>query len=414
MMGSTLQWNEIYCFQKFLPLLTRWQLHHLGSKSNSSPSHRLIEPDIIKKKRSPKGVPSYEIIWKDSGKQFLGLIPDNQMKTYYSTCKSKDTNEADQMLWSTIEPVDLVEKAYPDLVERFLQTKSKTRTKQVKMAECIPTKENRLCIENSDQDSNPIEGKPADLINNPKKNLKLKKPPKSKKKEKLQTIDSFLCKEHLNQSKVYQSPKIRTTSKPMNLSVFASEFTDSFMSVNDSTMMDLSNIIGEMVSRTPPTTVVFGKRLRFNDVHMSPNNRASEHNNPTINEHEEKEDNSIWNEVMEESFDDFDRLVMHKGTNGNLKKVKNSRNNQCSTPILKSKNVDPIGFNAKIEDICVTPILDKSTNQKETHLFSSFFNVNPNDEVDLFEQSVDFRNMVDTCIEISSEDDVDENTEMKQ
>lgn len=406
MMGSTLQWNEIYCFQKFLPLLTRWQLHHLGSESNSSSTHGFVEPDMIKKKRAPKGVPSYEIIWKDSHKIFHGLIPDNQIETNYSTSKSKDIHEAEQTLWSTIEPVDLVENAYPDLVDKFLQSKSKSKVKakKDKSEKCIPTIENGsgLYIENTDRDSNIIEGKQG-LKNNPKKKpLKSKNPPKSRTKEKLQTLHAFLRKEHLNRSNVHQSPKIKTSSKPMNLSVFESEFTDSFMSMNDS-KMDLSNIIDEIVSRAPPITEVIGKRLRFDDIHVSANNDISKHNQ-TCNERAEKE-----NEVMEESFDDFDRLVMQKGTNGNLGKVKNSRNNQCSTPILKSKNVDPVGMDAKLDDICVTPVIDKSTNHHKTQLFSSFFNVNQNDEIDLFEKSVDFRNMEDFCIDenVSSENDVD-------
>lgn len=378
MMGSTLQWNEIYCFQKFLPLLTRWQLHHSEIESNNSSSHGFVEPDIIKKKRAPKGVPSYEIIWKDPHKKFLGLLPDDQIKIYYSTSKSKDIHETEQVLWSTIEPADLVEKAYPDLVERFQQSKSKIWAKKDQMEEriSIPKKESRvrLCIENTDRNCDTIEGR-ARLKINPKKNLKSKRPLKSIKKDKLQTVDAFLRKEDLNQLNVHQSPKIRTSSKPMNLSVLASEFTDSFMSTNDSEM-DLSNIIDEIVSRTPPITEVIGKRLRFDDIH-----------------------------IMEESFDDFDRLVMQKGSNGNLEKTKNSRNNQRSKSILKS--------NAKIEDIQMTPILDESTNQKKIQLYDSFFNVNLNDEVDLFEKSVDFRNMEDLCFDekVSIENSFDEHTE---
>lgn len=39
-------------------------------------------PDYIKKKRTPKGVASYEIIWKDEHKCFEGLIPEEQMVAY--------------------------------------------------------------------------------------------------------------------------------------------------------------------------------------------------------------------------------------------------------------------------------------------------------------------------------------------
>lgn len=57
-MTKLLQWNEIYCFQKFLPLLTRWQLFHLGNDTDGSDGKKCIvsvQPDFIKKKRSPKG-----------------------------------------------------------------------------------------------------------------------------------------------------------------------------------------------------------------------------------------------------------------------------------------------------------------------------------------------------------------------
>lgn len=52
-MVHLLQWEEIYCFQKFLPLLTRWQIFHL---QNAQRPDVFIEPDFIKKKRAPKGI----------------------------------------------------------------------------------------------------------------------------------------------------------------------------------------------------------------------------------------------------------------------------------------------------------------------------------------------------------------------
>jgi len=82
-MSNLLQWTEIYSFIKFLPLLTRWQLFQFSTKKNlSTSSIGLVTPNYIKKKRSPKGVPSYEIIWKDEQKFFDGLIPEEQLKSF--------------------------------------------------------------------------------------------------------------------------------------------------------------------------------------------------------------------------------------------------------------------------------------------------------------------------------------------
>lgn len=55
-MSKLLQWDEIYSLQKFLPLLTRWQLFHFSN--NKQENVKLIGsvvPDFIKKKRTPKG-----------------------------------------------------------------------------------------------------------------------------------------------------------------------------------------------------------------------------------------------------------------------------------------------------------------------------------------------------------------------
>ena len=79
-MTKLLQWDEIYCFQKFLPLLTRWQIFHYSTSQEHLPV--CVLPDFIKKKRSPKGVASFEIVWKDDKHLFDDLIPEDQMKTY--------------------------------------------------------------------------------------------------------------------------------------------------------------------------------------------------------------------------------------------------------------------------------------------------------------------------------------------
>lgn len=97
-------WEEEYAFEKFLPILARWQVWNYTEAG-------LLKAERIKKVRNPKGVASYEIIWMDPAELFKGLV------------------EKEKQL-STIEPQDLVEKAYPDLVEAFKQSKIKPRKRK--------------------------------------------------------------------------------------------------------------------------------------------------------------------------------------------------------------------------------------------------------------------------------------------
>uniref|UniRef100_A0A182Q8J8 Flap endonuclease GEN n=1 Tax=Anopheles farauti TaxID=69004 RepID=A0A182Q8J8_9DIPT len=123
-MSTYLQWNELYCFQKLLPLFTRWQVY-VHKHPSAKRSNIFLEPDHIKKKRSPKGIASYEIVWKDTHNMFYGLIPQEQIDSYLA--EAGNTLEG---LWSTIEPHDLVQETYPDLVEAFLLSKTKGKKKK--------------------------------------------------------------------------------------------------------------------------------------------------------------------------------------------------------------------------------------------------------------------------------------------
>lgn len=124
--ANLLQWNEIYSFIKLFPLFTRWQLLTLRRNPSRGISVKL-EPDYIKKKRSPKGVASFEIIWKDDGSIFSGLVPDDQLQAFLD-----EPGNTEESLWSTIEPQDLVSEAYPSLVEAFLSSKAKPKRKPKK------------------------------------------------------------------------------------------------------------------------------------------------------------------------------------------------------------------------------------------------------------------------------------------
>ncbi|KAK9892522.1 hypothetical protein WA026_020507 [Henosepilachna vigintioctopunctata] len=115
-----LGWDEIYSFEKCLPILTRWQLLHYSDLECLNQSHKLrgiLYPEKIKKIRKPKGVPCFEIVWEDKDNNFKGLIPNSQELEIKSM----------EMLWSTIEPQQLVEKAYPNLVNSFKKSASKPK-----------------------------------------------------------------------------------------------------------------------------------------------------------------------------------------------------------------------------------------------------------------------------------------------
>ncbi|XP_065084902.1 flap endonuclease GEN [Ochlerotatus camptorhynchus] len=119
--ANLLQWNEMYSFLKLFPLFTRWQLVAL-SRNPSLGISISIKPAYIKKKRSPKGVASYEIVWQDDSSIFSGLIPDDQLQAFLD-----EAGNSEESLWSTIEPQDLVSTVYPDLVESFVASKTKPK-----------------------------------------------------------------------------------------------------------------------------------------------------------------------------------------------------------------------------------------------------------------------------------------------
>lgn len=90
-MTKMLQWDEVYCFQKFLPVLTRWQLFHFSDTERCRQVQSLlgsVVPVCIKKKRTPKGVASYEIVWKDNDDCFKGLIPEEQLTKFLGLLRS--------------------------------------------------------------------------------------------------------------------------------------------------------------------------------------------------------------------------------------------------------------------------------------------------------------------------------------
>ncbi|XP_063634670.1 flap endonuclease GEN [Cydia splendana] len=102
LMSSKLDWSEKYSVQKFLPLLTKWHFQ-------DNVAQKTLQPVTIKKKRNPKGVPSYEVQWTDIDGQYEALISDEQF----------EEDEDRTTPWTTTERQDLLRKYYPDLVEAY-------------------------------------------------------------------------------------------------------------------------------------------------------------------------------------------------------------------------------------------------------------------------------------------------------
>nr|CAI5827257.1 unnamed protein product [Callosobruchus analis] len=115
-----LDWDKVYSFEKCLPVLTRWQCLNADKVRNLTGSHGCLIPQRIKKVRSPKGIPSYEIIWSDPNGICKQLLTEDEM--------IKRNLDPDK-IWATIEPQSLVDKAYPNLMEEF--TLSKVKPKKV-------------------------------------------------------------------------------------------------------------------------------------------------------------------------------------------------------------------------------------------------------------------------------------------
>ncbi|XP_028159511.1 flap endonuclease GEN isoform X2 [Ostrinia furnacalis] len=199
LMSNKLEWSEKYCVEKFLPLLTKWHLQE-------NVPRRTIKPMVIKKKRHPRGVPSYEVIWEDIDGLYEGIIPDDQF----------DEDADPQSVWTTIERQDLMRQYYPELVEAYEESikkppkEKKTRAKK-KKDDNQPEKPKRKYTKKTkkviDTDVANLSGsfrnidlstKACDL-NSSKANLsvsvnRLKRKLKTNSKKKQKTIESFIAK----------------------------------------------------------------------------------------------------------------------------------------------------------------------------------------------------------------------------
>lgn len=184
--GNLLRWTEIYCFQKFLPLLTRWQVQNIQKIQDLNAVSYISIKDIVKK-RTVRGVISLEILWEDENGFFNGLIPKNQLQEF-----EKENTKGLVGLWSTIEPLYLVENAYPKMVDVFLKSIEKPQkiTKGRRKGKA-PNKVIQSSLENLTELRNATEEVAKDGETKPNK-LK-----KSMNKKGIQLIDKFFKHQHV-------------------------------------------------------------------------------------------------------------------------------------------------------------------------------------------------------------------------
>ncbi|CAG9861054.1 unnamed protein product [Phyllotreta striolata] len=203
-----LEWDEIYAFEKLLPILTRWQCLNYDTLKNLK---GIVQPECIKKIRNPKGIPSYLIVWVDRDDCYKDIIPKEQIE------ESKLTLE---QLWSTVEPQNLVDKAYPELVETYRQSKIKPKATRRK---------------NKNKNLDEISEMLKECHTNATKPKRIRQTKKSKSSKgdslKQNSLDDFLK---------HQKPASKVT-KDLDDSLFDDEDNNE----------DLSLIIENIISKTP-------------------------------------------------------------------------------------------------------------------------------------------------------------------
>lgn len=249
--AKLIQWEEVYCFQKFFPLLTRWQVRFRNKQPANSVAY--VVPEEIIKKRTVKGVASLEVRWKDHKGFFHGLIPDNQLDTF-----AVNNPKGVQKLWISVEPISLMVESYPEMVKEFLASKEIPK----KVPKGRKPKSQNILREKNDSLNN-LEDllKATDEV---AKTVKPKRAPaKSKAKKGLQMIDKFLiAKKSSNSTQASFNPSVQC-STPKNKCV------PSDLESDDDGDFDMSGIIDGIIKNAgPPITKHNGRMLHYEPVKL--------------------------------------------------------------------------------------------------------------------------------------------------
>lgn len=219
-----LQWSSIYAFQKFFPLLTRWQLLQ---KTVSVTTTELCTPTAIIKKRNPKGIPSYEIVWDRTA--FTNLIPKDEPET----------------LFNTVEPADLVEKLYPELVEAYVAQRAKPKNAvKEKNKKKKKTKDPNTSL-------NDMSGMLDELLEVEKELLV-----QGRKRHNSDLVQTKL-------SHFYSRQTQEPSSSPMRLSEIDFEVS----STDDE--LNLSAILTDIINRSPKQKRFRGQKLRYEQMQVN-------------------------------------------------------------------------------------------------------------------------------------------------
>ncbi|XP_015594834.1 flap endonuclease GEN isoform X2 [Cephus cinctus] len=166
-MERQLGWAPEYTVTKILPLATRWQLLHLPAimlKQRLSVSHYIV-PVAIKKIRNIRCIASYEVLWKAETGNLKELL--EQVKAD----NNDETNILEELI--TIEPQNMVQNCYPDLVKEFddarnAKKKKKPVTSRRKKAATVLSSENEETVPESKATRRKRENKPSSAIGNRK------------------------------------------------------------------------------------------------------------------------------------------------------------------------------------------------------------------------------------------------------
>ncbi|XP_026764432.2 flap endonuclease GEN [Galleria mellonella] len=278
LMSTKLDWSERYCVEKFLPLLTKWHLQDYVPC-------RTIKPVAIKKKRNPRGVPSYVVLWADIDGQYEALIPDEQF----------DQDEDPSLSWTSTERQDLMRHYYPELVEVY----EESIKKPVKIKKSRAKKKDKDDIEKPKRKYNKKVKKLTDVeianLSDTIKNLnvstnvselhssktnvsvcinKLKRKLKTNTKKGQKTIDSFIAKKKRKSIKKAMD-SLRCSFNNMSLISELNTFKYTKTTLNEKENMnetinlldlsnlgedmqesDLSDLINNIVTSSPITKTV--------------------------------------------------------------------------------------------------------------------------------------------------------------
>lgn len=349
----------------------------------------------------------------------LRLLQESKLNYFAFPILSEQNSNLDT-LWSTVEPVDLVEKAYPDLVKTYLDTISAKTKKSTKVTKASTKNGRKAATKATQKKLNKLQDVIVDDDNaenvDPEKLKRSKKTSQKKVDGKTERIDKYFKKvkkissvrtptmqqkkQPLTNKPLIESPKIETSSIPLRLTELSFDFDDATDDIHD-----LSNIIQGIVSNSPTIRDICGKKLHYECANKQLELRKT-----------------IDRDEKNETIDEFDIIVAgmksfptesHTPTTSRKKTKKRSVDSRLAAENIDdhSPSTTPIiikkFFKRNYIDHKPTVTSSTPTNSPQNESFKSisspklteanisYFFGNITDENDAFEKLIDFRNMED-------------------